>query len=211
LQRRSEAIRTALSKYNTQASKLNPPCPSLSWKKIVDYSFLAEFDLLRLTRTDIRQAEWTAPARREGTTKYFKLCRAREEIVRLNIEICRLRTAIRDEEMNACLVIAQLSEEDPALSAEIRRRWSLRSQVNKQLIQQLDQVESLDGFSGQQGATGVRSHTGLAHRNEGSPPISGANVGGVARAEDDEAEEIEELARDVANLAEFMENIYDWL
>jgi exonuclease VII small subunit len=46
LQRRSEAIKNALNRYNVQAAKLTPPRPSLSWKEIVDYSFLGEFDLL---------------------------------------------------------------------------------------------------------------------------------------------------------------------
>jgi hypothetical protein len=54
MQTRSEAIRNALTRYNTEAAKLSPPRPKLSWKAIVEYSFLAEFDLLRECRVDIR-------------------------------------------------------------------------------------------------------------------------------------------------------------
>ncbi|KAG1793275.1 uncharacterized protein HD556DRAFT_1443706 [Suillus plorans] len=46
LQRRSDAIRNAINKYNLQAAALDPTWPQLSWKDIADYSFLGEFDLL---------------------------------------------------------------------------------------------------------------------------------------------------------------------
>ncbi|KAJ8580560.1 hypothetical protein M405DRAFT_708220, partial [Rhizopogon salebrosus TDB-379] len=62
LQRRSDAIRNALNRYNVQAAKLNPPRPQLSWKDITEYSFLGEFDLLRQSRSDIRELNWTKPA-----------------------------------------------------------------------------------------------------------------------------------------------------
>ncbi|KAF8228367.1 hypothetical protein L208DRAFT_1424478 [Tricholoma matsutake] len=60
LQQHSEAIRNALSRYNAQAAKLMTPHPSLSWKEIVDYSFIAH---------------------REATVKFFKLCHACEEAI----------------------------------------------------------------------------------------------------------------------------------
>jgi len=97
LQRRSEAIKKALNRYNTQAARLTPPRSPLTWKEIVDFTFIGEFDLLRYSRADIRAELWVKPARREATTKYFKLSRAREELVRLNVEIRRLRTFISDE------------------------------------------------------------------------------------------------------------------
>ncbi|KAH7903562.1 hypothetical protein BJ138DRAFT_1020421 [Hygrophoropsis aurantiaca] len=87
LQRRSHAICNAIIRYNTQAALLNPPRPAISWKEIADYTFLGEFDLLRQSRIDPRREDWTKPAQREATVKYFKLQRAREEIVRLNIEM----------------------------------------------------------------------------------------------------------------------------
>ena len=71
LQRRSEAIRKALDRYNTQAARLDPPRPALSWKEIIDYTFIGEFDLLRHSRDDIRSTPWTQPARREATLKFL--------------------------------------------------------------------------------------------------------------------------------------------
>ncbi|KAG1771089.1 hypothetical protein EV702DRAFT_1181517 [Suillus placidus] len=67
LQRRSDAIRNAINKYNLQAAALDPPWPRLLWKDIADYSFLGEFDLLRYSRTDIREVDWSKPAYREAS------------------------------------------------------------------------------------------------------------------------------------------------
>jgi hypothetical protein len=105
LQRRSEAVHKAIARYNTQAVVLNPPRPKLSWKEVVDYSFLSEFDLLRLSRTDIRSDDWAKPAYREAMVKYFKLRCAHEELTRIEVEVCCLHTAIHDEEWDVRNVV----------------------------------------------------------------------------------------------------------
>jgi len=90
LQRRSDAIHAALTQYNQQAAKLKPPRPSLSWKQIIDYSFLREFDILCHSRSDVRTEDWAKPGQCELTTKFMELCRAHEEVDRLNVEIRHL-------------------------------------------------------------------------------------------------------------------------
>ncbi|KIM50488.1 hypothetical protein SCLCIDRAFT_85842, partial [Scleroderma citrinum Foug A] len=92
----SEAIRKAITQYNIQAAALHPPWAPISWKDITQYTFLGEFDLLWHTREDIRECLWVRPAIREATAKFFKFCRAKEEITRLNVEIRWLRTAIHN-------------------------------------------------------------------------------------------------------------------
>lgn len=141
MQRRSEAIKNALNRYNTQAAKLNPPRPALTWKEIVDYSFIGEFDALRHARADIRDQPWTHTARREATSKYFKLCRAREEITRLDVEIRRLRASIQHEATHYEKVISQLSSSNPSLATELCHVWQLRNAVNRLHLQRLDAVE----------------------------------------------------------------------
>ncbi|KAJ7815583.1 hypothetical protein B0H14DRAFT_3476097 [Mycena olivaceomarginata] len=98
LQVRSKAVRTALEHYNAAASAMTPPKVLLSWDEVVGYAFLAEFDLLREGREDIRTEPWALPAGRAAMDQHFKICRADEEIVRLNIEIPRLVTFMADEE-----------------------------------------------------------------------------------------------------------------
>jgi hypothetical protein len=155
LQRRSEAIRNAITRYNEQAAKLNPPRPPLSWKEIVDYSFLGEFDLLRHSRGNVHQATWAQPARRAATVKYLTLHRGREEITRVNTEIRRLRTSIHDETVHVEGIIAELSQTDPRLCSELRRWWALRSSINRIHLWRLDKIESSPSYTGQRGI-GVR-------------------------------------------------------
>ena len=200
LQRRSEAIRKALSRYNAQATKLIPPRPPLTWKEIVEYSFLAEFDLLRLSRTDIRSERWTQPSSREGTIKYLKLRRAREEIVRLNVEICRLRTAIYNESRETDGVLHSLQTTDPALGKELQRRWLLRRQVNACLLQRLDQIERLSGFTGRRGFIGVHQGCGVAPTSVHSPPGFS-----VVSPEDLQAEVDREHDKEVERITEYLE------
>ncbi|KAH7904870.1 hypothetical protein BJ138DRAFT_985057, partial [Hygrophoropsis aurantiaca] len=145
----------AINRYNTQALALDPPRPTITWKQIADYTFLGEFDLLRQSRSDVRVEDWTKPAYREATVKFFKLQRAREEIVRLNVEVRRLRTAIHDEEITVTRVIADLLSTNRALGLELQRHWQIRAAVNIVHIYKLDQIECLPRFSGTRGI-GVR-------------------------------------------------------
>lgn len=155
LQRRSEAVRKAIARYNTQAAALNPPRPKISWKEVVEYSFLGEFDLLRLSCTDIRSDDWAKPAYREATVKFFKLCRAREELIRIEVEVRRLRTAIHDEEREVRDVVNQLADTDPNLGTELQRQHRHRAGVNAIHIHRLDKIEASAGYTGMTGI-GVR-------------------------------------------------------
>lgn len=148
MQTRSEAIRNAITRYNTEAAKLSPPRPKLSWKQVVDYSFLGEFDLLREARFDIRTQPWADPLRREATVKYLRLRQARTEIERLNIEVRRLDTAIHDEEVHMVGTIDRLSRSNPLLATELQRQWKLRSLVNEVHKVRLTEIKALPHFSG---------------------------------------------------------------
>ncbi|KAG1781291.1 hypothetical protein EV702DRAFT_1177553 [Suillus placidus] len=148
LQRHSEAIRNAIYRYNTQAAALNPPRPKLSWKDIAEYSFLGEFDLLRHSCTDIRELDWTKPAHREATTRYFKLLHAREEVSRLNVE-----------EMETNKVITDLQLSYPLLASELQRQWRSHSATNMFHIFHLNQIENLPSYSGMRGI-GMQTSSG---------------------------------------------------
>lgn len=94
LQARSQAIRSSLERYNDAAAKMVPPRRQLSWNQVIEYAFLADFDLLRDSRQDVRSKPWAQPQSRLLMDQYFKIQRAREEIQRLNIEIKRIVTHI---------------------------------------------------------------------------------------------------------------------
>ena len=122
LKARSKAVRTALHNYNIAAQALVPPRPPLSMDDVVEYAFLADFDLLSDTCSDVRLRVWAKPASRVLMDQYFKMERAREEITRLNVEIPRLTTYIRDEEVFLLQQEEILSESNPPLSRQLRLR-----------------------------------------------------------------------------------------
>ncbi|KAG2108917.1 uncharacterized protein F5147DRAFT_576440, partial [Suillus discolor] len=177
LQRRSDAIQNAINHYNTQAAALVPPRLTLAWKDIVEYSFLGEFDLLWHSRTDIHDNDWTAPAHREATMKYFKLQCAHEEIQRLNVEVRHLRTAIHDEEVKTIATIRRLLELDHTLTLELKHHYQARATVNAVHLFRLGQLESQHMFSGRRGI-GVRlGSPSLSPHNQSEATSSSPHAG----------------------------------
>ncbi|KIM61914.1 hypothetical protein SCLCIDRAFT_25388 [Scleroderma citrinum Foug A] len=100
----STAIRSALEKYNKLAVKQHPPRPTLQYNEVTSYTSLGDFDLLKHSRHNVLVKPWANPTHREMAIKYFKLLRAREEIMRLNIEIPRLQAWVdtEDSELQKC-------------------------------------------------------------------------------------------------------------
>ncbi|KAJ6485994.1 hypothetical protein C8R45DRAFT_1098732 [Mycena sanguinolenta] len=137
LKTRSEAIHRALTTYNDVATALSPPRPRLTFTEVLQTTSLAEFDILRATREDIRHLPWTQPARREAMALHFGIKRAKEEIRRLNVEITRLLTFLIDEHIDYYKAIAANVVVDPSLAVELQRRWCHASHTSQ-----------LVGFSG---------------------------------------------------------------
>jgi len=148
LKTRSKAIQRALITYNQAALTLDPPRAKLTWAQIVEYSTLAEFELLRAgSREDIRNLPWADARNRQATVYHLKLLRAQEEIKRLNIEIKRLGTWLvdEDEELESAIVGCT---DDPLLQAALRDFTSERKRVNMNLRVMLGRIHSLEGYSG---------------------------------------------------------------
>ncbi|KAJ7034307.1 hypothetical protein C8F04DRAFT_1349600 [Mycena alexandri] len=99
LQARSQAIKNALKTYNSAASALVPAGRILSWSEVVEYAFLADFDLLRDPEKVGEVREWATPGARLLLDQYFRIERAREEVIRLDVEIRRFVTYLRDEKL----------------------------------------------------------------------------------------------------------------
>ncbi|KAI6020395.1 hypothetical protein BKA83DRAFT_4495156 [Pisolithus microcarpus] len=95
----------------------------LRWEQVVEYAFLADFDLLRDTREDISQCPWAHPTARFAMDTYFKMRRAEEEIEKIgNIY--------------------------PALAHQVSWRRKLHSQFNSSHLKRLHDIAMLLGFSG---------------------------------------------------------------
>lgn len=155
LKTRSSIIRSALDLYNRLAKTLDPPRPNLDFKEILEYSSLAEFDLLRDTRGTVQSQVWAQPAYRAAMSLYFKMKCARGEIKRLNIEITRLRTFIRDDESSYSHTIHTIKSSDPGLSAVLTHQLKLHHEINHIHLARLAAISGEVGYTGSQNC-GVR-------------------------------------------------------
>ncbi|KIK37448.1 hypothetical protein CY34DRAFT_26005 [Suillus luteus UH-Slu-Lm8-n1] len=144
----SAAIRTALDKYNTAARALSPPRSTLSWEDIVEYAFLADFDLLCDARNNISHRPWATPTGRQTMDTYFKMCRACEEIHHLNVEIHRLATYLHDEDHYILECEKKLQNLHPALAHQVGLHRRIRARFMAHHYRRLDEISALDGFTG---------------------------------------------------------------
>ncbi|KAI6011801.1 hypothetical protein BKA83DRAFT_4466713 [Pisolithus microcarpus] len=136
LQTRSAAIRAALSQYNAAA------------KPLVEYAFLADFNLLRDTRQDVSTRPWASPTARLAINTFFKLCRAEEEVTRLNVEIHRIVTYLIDEDRYLRACEALYRDTHPALAHQISIYHGIRSRFTPSHLRSLEKISRHPGFSG---------------------------------------------------------------
>jgi len=148
LQKRSSAIRTALDHYNAAALALNPPRPHLKWDEVIEYAFLSNFDLLRGARQDIQHRPWATPAGRLAMDTYFKSLCAHEEIERLNMEIHRVATHLRDEDHYLRTCEEATHPTDPALAYQIFVHHMLRGHFKAHHERCLKGIAKIPKFSG---------------------------------------------------------------
>ncbi|KAI9059827.1 hypothetical protein FKP32DRAFT_1613970 [Trametes sanguinea] len=148
LQRRSKAIRTAVNQYNAAALAMNPPRPTLDWTKVTHYTFLDEFELLKDTRNDIRSKPWAQPLARETMKKSRRVLRAREELVRCNVEVRRLHTSILDENAALDSAVRDARDAGDIIAGPLDMLATRRKRVNTRLLAVISQIYDLDGFTG---------------------------------------------------------------
>ncbi|KAI5822913.1 hypothetical protein K523DRAFT_256164, partial [Schizophyllum commune Tattone D] len=148
LRARAQAIRNAIDAYNAAAKLMRPARRLVSWNDVLDMATLGEFDLLRDTRQDISRLPWARPDRREAMRLHFGLQRAREELVRLHVEIRRLVTFMIDEFNAYRTAYYDALASDPTLAYEIYMRLEFSNNVNSRISRRLSQTAALPGFSG---------------------------------------------------------------
>ncbi|EUC59839.1 hypothetical protein RSOL_325570, partial [Rhizoctonia solani AG-3 Rhs1AP] len=145
---RSGAIKTALAKYNAAAAELKPPAPIVTWAQIDDASVLADFEILHGSRRNVLDQAWTKPKNRRCVEQLHRLQRAHEEIKRLNIELLRLHTSIIDEECQLLTKLDKLHNDTSPLFVVLQRYTNRRIAVNTILLQELQRIGSLSGYTG---------------------------------------------------------------
>ncbi|KAJ7839995.1 hypothetical protein B0H14DRAFT_2587736 [Mycena olivaceomarginata] len=194
LQARSGAVCTALQKYNEAAANLKVPREALTWEEVVNYSFLAEFDLLRDGRDDVRTYPWTKLSGRVAMDQYYKLERAAKEITHLNIEIRRLVTHICDEEVFLQREEARVREEcGEALAHQVYHYRMERGHSDGNHIMHLTALTKLPGFTGTEHLD-IRTTESEGAETLGAPSAAPAHSTplGVLSIDDDAAEQEED-------------------
>lgn len=156
LKRRGLTIRTALNAYNKAAREISPPRPTVTFKEIINYAWLAHFDLLRVSRNNINDKQWTQPHVRVLMDQWYKLQRAHEEIKRLNVEIKRLQTWLRDDAdaWEEALANDDLKTTFPGLWADMRQRAQRQGAIRAYVQVWIDKSYRLPSFSGERRAYG---------------------------------------------------------
>lgn len=188
---RSHAIRQAVLRYNDAAKKLTPPRESLQWDKVVEYAFLSEFDILADTREDVRKHPWAQPAARALTDQFYKLERAKEEILRLDTEIPRLITFMQDEEDFLQSMELLLQEKNPTISYQISLRCRRFELINQEHLHRLHKLSMNVKFTGSLSPGVAKEHIAgdfksVVKRREGDRHLVQREL------EDDAAEALEE-------------------
>jgi hypothetical protein len=80
--------------------------------------------------------------------QHFKLERAQEEIQRLNIEIPRVITYIRDEDIFLRAKESEVREHSPGLACQIEKYRQERGRYNERHLSRFRKLASLPGFTG---------------------------------------------------------------
>ncbi|KAI0038847.1 hypothetical protein FA95DRAFT_1450891, partial [Auriscalpium vulgare] len=146
--RRSGAVRSAVDRYNQLAPLQHPPRPTLLYSEVASYSWLADFDILKESRADVLDRPWSKPANREACMKHFKVLRAKEELVRLNVEAARLHAWVDSEDKDLADRALNIKATQPLLAAHIDRLRAFCAQVNDSHRRLLGRTYALQGYTG---------------------------------------------------------------
>ncbi|KAG2337329.1 hypothetical protein BDR05DRAFT_978549 [Suillus weaverae] len=137
-----------LLKMNQVGTALLPPCASLSWEEVVEYTFLSDFYLLHDAHQDISQRPWATPTGRLTMDTYFKMCHAHEEIQCLDIEIQHLATYLHDESKYLTECEKQLQTLHPGLAHQVSLHHKIHTHFTGHHHQCLYDISMLEGFTG---------------------------------------------------------------
>jgi hypothetical protein len=146
--------------------------------------------------------------------QFFKIQRAKEEIERLNIEIPRVITFIRDEENFLRSMEARLREENPELSYQLLLRCHRFELANKHHLRRLEKLRSVVGFSGSLSPGVPREHIAGGMLSSVKSTRDGENIvlndinedDAEAREEEEEDQREIELGEDIEAVLRVLDN-----
>jgi hypothetical protein len=184
LKKRAAALQRALGDFNKEAKKLKRPL--LSMDDLLGYSFIADVDILRESRDDIRSQQWTVPAVRQGVMMWLKMERAKEEMVRVQVEAKRMEIWITDSSTRRKQVIMELEKEDPHLASELLAAHNLQCEHDGQTLMVLTRLRG-QILNWQHGGDWLASTPVVMSSDNGN----GSDIGGDVAENGTELEDVE--------------------
>jgi len=130
---------------------------------------------------------------------YFKIKRAKEEIVRLNIEIRRLLTYLFDDHVDHFRAIRSNLITNPALAFELSTRSQYHNKIHEGIVKRLLQTSRLPGFSGCL-FHGERQGRNQSLNTDIPPPFWMTGILGITQVETDVMEEKDVVTVDDTDL-----------
>lgn len=188
---RCKAIENAVKKYNTAATAVRPPRPTLDWSKASHYAFLEEFELLRDTRQDIRAKPWAQPVARVAMKQAQRIIRAHEEIDTSHIHVRRLHTHILDENADLAQIIPALRAQGDPIAGAVEDYSIRRRAANMHLLKRVHQIYAIEGYSGST-TPGQRVGRAVDMRGDTEQFIGSAQASG----DDDDLDDLDDLDDD---------------
>jgi hypothetical protein len=176
----------------------------MTWTKLLEAVSLAELDILRDSRQDIRDLKWAQPAHREAMNLYFGIKGAKEEPRRLNVEIRRILTFMIDDHVDYWHAIAATCMTDPHMAFQLSMEWQSRQKIHARIMDRLRQTAALKGFSGHLIPGHHAGHDGTT-LNDGIPLPLWAE--GIVDDVSQDWEDEEDIDGQANALVDFMENL----
>lgn len=138
----------ALRDVHLDFRRYNLQSQDVDWEQVSQYSFLEEFALLRETQQQVLDQPWANPVKRLTMRQHHLRKRAHEEILRLNVEICRLLTHIYDEDVDVPEKLRALREKESIYYGAAVDYWTRRKATNEHLLRRIMTIQRLEGYSG---------------------------------------------------------------
>ncbi|KAH9929957.1 uncharacterized protein BXZ73DRAFT_47845 [Epithele typhae] len=147
MQKRSSAIRRAITTYNKVAAALQKPL--VDWNQVSHYSFVREFALLHGSWNDVSGKTWARPEVRQAIGTWRRLQRASEEIQIVYRDARRLHTHIRDEQDDFAALLKQLKDSNDILHGPTLEFIRHREAQNAYNLAFLDELHKDPRFAGE--------------------------------------------------------------
>jgi len=148
LQTHSQAIHSVLDSYNAATCDLTPPHQQLEWKDVIEYAFLADFDLLCDACQDISHHPWATPAGQLAMDLHYKILHTQEEIDQLNVKVCHIATYLHDKDRYLHYMEDKVRTSHPCIAHQIQLHQLICGCFHSLHKQQLHEIACLPGLSG---------------------------------------------------------------